>query len=254
MSPDVDLPALDGRVCVVTGATRGIGRSIALTLGGAGARVAFAYRKSEEAARTLLEELRGLGREAHAARLDVADFEAAQSFAEEVLEKLGDVDVLVNNAGVIADKPLFSMSEEEWDRVLDTNLKGAFNVTRAFLGRMMKRGGGRIVNVSSVSALRGVPGQANYAASKAGLLGFTRALAAEAARFGVTVNAVAPGFIDTDILQGFSEEKRARIAGSIPMRRLGKEAEVARAVHFLASDAASYITGAALPVDGGLLL
>ena len=254
MSPDLGASPLADRVAVVTGGSRGIGRAIALRLAQAGARVAFAYRSREADAASLLVELRTLGRDAHAEKFDVADFAAAQAFAADVRSRFGDVDILVNNAGVVVDKPLFAMSEADWDVVLDTNLKGAFNLSRAVLGRMMRRGSGRIVNIASVSGLRGVPGQANYAASKAGIVGLTRALAAESARFGVTVNAVAPGFIDTEMLRSMPEEKRGDLAKHIPMARLGSEGDVAEAVLYLASDAAAYVTGAVLPVDGGLLL
>jgi 3-oxoacyl-[acyl-carrier protein] reductase len=249
----VTLPLAD-RVALVTGGSRGIGRAIALRLAQAGARVAIAYRSRDAEATSLLAELRALGREAHAERLDVADFAATQAFAEGVRTRFGDVDVLVNNAGVVVDRPLFAMSEADWDVVLDTNLKGAFNLSRAVLGRMMRRGSGRIVNIASVSGLRGVPGQANYAASKAGLVGLTRALAAESARFGVTVNAVAPGFIDTEMLRSMPDDKRSDLTKHIPMARLGSEQDVAEAVLYLVSDAAAYVTGAVLPVDGGLLL
>jgi NAD(P)-dependent dehydrogenase (short-subunit alcohol dehydrogenase family) len=176
------------------------------------------------------------------------------AFAAGVRGTLGAVDIVINNAGVVADKPLFSMTEGEWDQVLDTNLKGAFNFTQAFLSRMLKRGGGRVINVASVSALRGLAGQTNYAASKAGMLGFTRALAAETARFGVTVNAIAPGYIETEMLATIPEDKRAKITKSVPMGRLGTEDDVAEAVLYLASDGAAYVTGIVLPVDGGLLL
>jgi 3-oxoacyl-[acyl-carrier protein] reductase len=254
VSADVQAPILAGKVAVVTGATRGIGRAIALRLGRAGARVAFNWLQQAEAAARVQDDQRAVGREGWAVRLDVVDFGGSQAFVTEVRQRLGEVDILVNNAGVVLDRPLYAMSEEDWDVVVDTNLKGAFNLSRAVLPRMMKRGQGRIVNIASVSALRGLPGQANYAASKAGLLGLTRALAAETARFGVTVNAVAPGFVDTDMVRGLPEERRTQILKSIPMARLGQEDEVAQAVLFLCSDAAAYITGAVLPVDGGLLL
>jgi 3-oxoacyl-[acyl-carrier protein] reductase len=254
MSEDLQYPVLAGKVAVVSGGTRGIGRAIALRLARAGARVAFCYQREEEAAARLRDDLASLGRAAYGERVDVANGTACQAFASEVRARLGDAAVLVNNAGIVADRPLYAMTEEEWDLVLDTNLKGAFNLTRAFLARMMKQGGGRVVNIASVSALRGLPGQASYAASKAGLLGFTRALAAETARFGVTVNAVAPGYVDTDMLRSVPAEKRAALQKSIPLGRLGSEDDVAQAVLFLASDAAAYVTGAVLPVDGGLLL
>jgi 3-oxoacyl-[acyl-carrier protein] reductase len=254
VSADVQAPILAGRTAVVTGATRGIGRAVALRLGRAGARVAFSWLSRAEAAEHVLAELRALGCEAHGVRLDVGDFTGSQAFAEDVRSRFGPIDILVNNAGVVVDRPLYAMTEADWDVVVDTNLKGAFNMARAVLPRMMKRGAGRIVNIASVSALRGLPGQANYAASKAGLLGLTRALASESARFGVTVNAVAPGFIDTDLVRTLPEERRAQILKGIPMARLGGEDEVAQAVLFLVSDAATYITGAVLPVDGGLLL
>lgn len=254
MSPDVVTLPLADRVALVTGGSRGIGRAIALRLAGAGARLAIAYRSRDEDAASLVADLRAIGREAHAEKLDVADFAAAQAFVDGVRSRFGDVDVLVNNAGVVVDRPLFAMSEADWDIVLDTNLKGAFNLSRAVLGRMMRRGSGRIVNIASVSGLRGVPGQANYAASKAGLVGLTRALAAESARFGVTVNAVAPGFIDTEMLRSMSDDKRGDLTKHIPMGRLGSEQDVAEAVLYLVSDAAAYVTGTVLPVDGGLLL
>ncbi len=243
---------LEGRVALVTGASRGIGRAIAVELARAGAEVAVNYAASEEAAREVASQIEALGRKAYLVRFDVADPEAVLRGVREVEEALGRIDILVNNAGITRDGLLARMKEEDWERVLSVNLKGAFLVTRAVLPGMMKRRYGRIINVSSVVAFSGNPGQTNYAASKAGLVGFSRSLALEVARRGITVNVVAPGFIETDMTAALPEKAREALLSRVPMGRAGTPEEVAHAVVFLASDRASYITGTVLHVNGGL--
>ncbi len=243
---------LEGRVALVTGASRGIGRAIAVELARAGAEVAVNYAASEEAAREVASQIEALGQRAYLVKFDVADSEAVLRGVREVEEALGRIDILVNNAGITRDGLLARMKEEDWERVLSVNLKGAFLVTRAVLPGMMKRRYGRIINVSSVVAFSGNPGQTNYAASKAGLVGFSRSLALEVARRGITVNVVAPGFIETDMTAALPEKAREALLSRVPMGRAGTPEEVAHAVVFLASDRASYITGTVLHVNGGL--
>lgn len=241
---------LSGKVALVTGGTRGIGRSLAESLHAAGADVAVAGRDLDRARQTAAE----LGGRTVGVACDVADgaqVEAAVAAAEQAL---GPIDILVNNAGLTRDNILLRLSEDDWDAVLDANLKGAFNTTRAVVKGMMKRRSGRIINISSIVGLIGNKGQANYAASKAGLIGFTKAVAKEYASRGVLVNCVAPGFIDTDMTRALSDEARTALLGSIALGRLGRPEDVAGAVLFLASDLAAYITGQVLVVDGGMVM
>ncbi len=243
---------LKGKVALVTGASRGIGRAVALELARAGAAVAVNYAASEAAAQEVVREIKTLGVEALAVKFDVAEVEAVAQGIEEIEKALGPVDILVNNAGLTRDALLMRLKEEDWDRVLSVNLKGTFLVTKAVIPGMLKRRWGRIINISSVVAFSGNPGQTNYAASKAGLVGFSRSLALEVARRGVTVNVVAPGFIETDMTAALSEKARDALLSQVPMGRAGTPEEVAHAVAFLASEKASYITGAVLHVNGGL--
>jgi 3-oxoacyl-[acyl-carrier protein] reductase len=242
----------EAEVAIVTGGTRGIGRAIALELARAGCDLVITYRSDEAAAAAARREIEGVGRRVEALRSDVAVAGEAARVVGAARERLGAPRILVNNAGILRDRALYAMSEEEWDAVLDTNLKGAFNLCRAAVGPMMKQGYGRIVNISSVSGLHGLPGQANYAASKAGLIGLTRVLAREAGRFGVTVNAVAPGFIEGEMLETVPQKQRQAALDRIPCRRFGTPEEVALLVRYLASEQAGYITGQVFVIDGGL--
>ncbi len=241
---------LDGKVAVVTGASRGIGRAIACELGAAGASVAVVAR-SIEGAQATVDSLTGKGA---AITCDVADPARCTELIAEVQEELGPVDILVNNAGITRDNILVRLKDEDWNAVLETNLRGAFNTTRAVARGMMKRRSGRIINIASVVGLTGNRGQANYAASKAGLVGFSKSVAQELAARGVLVNVVAPGFIETDMTAQLPEEARDELAGRIPLGRFGAPEDVAGAVRFLAGPAAAYITGQVLVVDGGMVM
>lgn len=241
-------PRRPGGCALVTGASRGIGAAIAAELAGAGWPVAVNYRADRDGAEAIVERLREVGGAACAIRADVSDPAAIDRLIGEAEEELGNVLVLVNNAGLTADGLSMRLTDEDWDRVLQTNLSAAFRLTRRAVGPMMRARYGRIVNVASVVGVRANAGQANYAASKAGLIAFTRTVAVEVARRGVTVNAVAPGLIDTEMTAGIS----AGLAEAIPARRAGTPEEVAACVGFLASDAASYVTGTTLTVDGGM--
>lgn len=243
---------LEGKVALVTGASRGIGRAVALELARAGAEVAVNYAASEGPAQEVVREIEALGRRALAVKFDVADHEAVARGVKEVEEAFGRIDILVNNAGITRDGVCMRLKEEDWERVLSVNLKGAFLVTRAALPGMLKRRWGRIVNISSVVAFSGNPGQTNYAASKAGLVGFSRSLALEVASRGITVNVVAPGFIETDMTAALPEKAREALLSRVPLGRPGTPEEVAYAVVFLASEKAAYITGTVLHVNGGL--
>ena len=243
---------LEGKVALVTGASRGIGRAVALELARAGAEVAVNYAASEGPAQEVVREIEALGRRALAVKFDVADPEAVARGVKEVEEAFGRIDILVNNAGITRDGLCMRLKEEDWERVLSVNLKGAFLVTRAALPGMLKRRWGRIINISSVVAFSGNPGQTNYAASKAGLVGFSRSLALEVASRGITVNVVAPGFIETDMTAALPEKAREALLSRVPLGRPGTPEEVAYAVVFLASEKAAYITGTVLHVNGGL--
>jgi 3-oxoacyl-[acyl-carrier protein] reductase len=242
-----DFASLDGKVALVTGGSRGIGAAVARELGGAGARVAVNYRSSADGAKQVADEIGGIAVEA-----DVADPASAAALVEQVEEELGDLDCLVNNAGVTRDGLIARMSDEDWEAVVETNLRGTFNTCRAVSRKMLRRRSGSIVNLTSVVGIHGNPGQANYAASKAGIIGLTKALARELGTRGVRVNAVAPGYIDTELTGVLPEDVRNAILGSTPLGRLGEPEDVARAVRFLCSDESAFVTGAVLLVDGGL--
>jgi 3-oxoacyl-[acyl-carrier protein] reductase len=245
---------LEGRTALVTGGSRGIGRAIVQTLARAGARVAFVYHANAKAAEDLIAELASQQLKAAALQVDVRQKSAADDLVGKLVEEWGKLDILVNNAGIIRDSLLATMSKEQWDEVIETNLSSVFNFCQAVTRPMMSARYGRIINLSSVAAEFGNKGQANYAASKGGIEGFTRCLAKELASRGVTVNAVAPGFIETDMTAAVRNAAEAEIKKAIPTRRLGKPEDIAQAVLFLAGEGASYITGQVLRVDGGLSL
>jgi len=244
---------LTDKVALVTGASRGLGQAIAIALAAEGAKIA-AVARSEEALASTLEKIRATGGTAEPFALDVSDTAACEATIEKITGKFSKIDVLVNNAGVTRDGLLMRMSAEQWDTVLDTNLKGAFNLTKLVGRLMIKERAGRIINISSVIGLMGNAGQANYAASKAGLIGFTKSVAREFASRGITCNAVCPGFIETDMTKDLSEDLKKKLLTSIPLQRLGQPDDVAGVVAFLCSPAANYITGQSLTVDGGMVM
>ncbi len=243
---------LQGKACLVTGGSRGIGRAIALELGRHGASVAVGYASNADAAEAVVTEITKSGGQAFAFGLDVADPATIEAAVASVVEHFGTIDILVNNAGITRDRSLAKMSPEEWDAVISTNLSSVFHLTSRVLPIMVKAGSGRIVNISSVIGLHGNFGQANYAAAKAGIVGFTKSAALELARKGITVNAIAPGFIETEMIAAMPDEVRATILAKIPMGRFGRPEEIAQAVAYLVSSSGDYITGQVISIDGGL--
>ena len=244
---------LENQIAVVTGAGRGIGRAIALKFAAEGADIVCISRTKENSAR-VADEVRVLGRKAWAQAVDVADAKAVADCGERILGETGRVDILVNNAGVTRDGLLMRMSEQDWDAVLDTNLKGAFLFTKAFARSFIKQRSGRVINVSSIIGLIGNAGQCNYAASKAALIGFTKSVARELASRGITVNALAPGFIETDMTADLDKDVRGAVLQKIPLNSFGQPDDIANAALFLAGGAARYITGQVLSVDGGMAM
>lgn len=244
--------SLNGKTALVTGASRGIGRAIALRLAEDGANVAVIYAGSADKAEAVVNEITALGVNAKAYRCNVADSAAVNETVKEVTNDLGKIDILVNNAGITRDGLMLRMKDEDFDAVLDTNLKGAFNMIRACYSGFIRKKSGRIINISSVSGIMGNAGQANYSASKAGVIGLTKSVARELASRGITCNAVAPGFIQTDMTENLGDNNP--LLNSIPLGRMGKPEDIAAAVAFLASDSAAYITGEVLKVDGGLAI
>ena len=244
---------LEKQIAVVTGAGRGIGRAIALKFAGAGADIVVVSR-TEENSEKVANEIRALGRKAWAFAVDVSDSAAVAEAGEKILAAAGRVDILVNNAGVTRDGLLMRMSDADWDTVLDTNLKGAFLVTKAFNRAMLKQRSGRIINITSVIGIMGNAGQCNYAASKAGLIGFTKSAAREFAARGVTVNAIAPGFTETDMTADLKPEMREVILKQIPLGSLGQAEDIANAALYLAAASGRYVTGQVLTVDGGMVM
>ena len=245
---------LTGKIAVVTGGSRGIGRAICEKLAAQGADIAFSYAGNTAAAEEAAAACRAQGVRVLAVQADVGSGEAVNAFFDTVLREFGRVDILVNNAGITRDNLVMRMKEADFDQVIETNLKGTFLCMKAVARPLMKQRGGRIVNLSSVVALRGNAGQVNYCASKAGVIGMTKAMAKELAGRGVTVNAVAPGFIETDMTAKLSEDIKTSMAAQIPMVRMGRAEDVANAVAFLASDEAAYVTGQVLAVDGGMAM
>jgi 3-oxoacyl-[acyl-carrier protein] reductase len=245
---------LNGKAALVTGASRGIGRAIALELAEAGADVAVNYAGNEAAADEVVRAIEAIGRKALKIRANVASAVESDEMIKQTLETFGKIDILVNNAGITRDNLIMRMKEEEFDEVISTNLKGVFNCVKSVTRPMMKQRYGRIINISSVVGVLGNPGQVNYVAAKAGVIGLTKAAARELASRNITVNAVAPGFIETDMTDKLPPDIREQMLGQIPLAKLGKPEEVARVVRFLASDDASYMTGQTIHVDGGMYM
>jgi len=242
---------LEGKAAIVTGATRGIGRAIALDLAANGAHVALNYRKSADLAAELANAIRQMGRRALVVQADVASYDDAQAMAQQVLAEFGRLDILVNNAGMNWDGVVWKMSEEQWDRVIEVDLKGTFNYTRAVTPIFRDQGSGKIVNITSINGLRGKFGQTNYSAAKAGIIGFTKACARELGRYSVNVNAVAPGLIETEMVKAAPEQVRELALAEIVLGRLGLPEEVAYVVTFLCTEKARHLTGQVIQVDGG---
>ena len=242
------------KCALITGATRGIGKQIAITLAKQGYNIALNYRKENEELENTKKENEEIGVQVLAVKGDVANFENCENFVKQVIERFGQIDVLVNNAGITKDMLLMRMKKEDFEQVIDTNLVGTFNVTKNVVPYMMKARSGRIINISSVVGISGNAGQTNYSASKAGIIGFTKSLAKEIASRNILVNAVAPGFIETNMTDVLKDDVKQEIAKNIPLKRMGTAQDVANVVKFLASDDSSYITGQVINVDGGMLM
>ena len=242
------------KCALITGATRGIGKQIAITLAKQGYNIALNYRKENEELENTKKEIEKIGVQILAVKGDVANFEDCENFVKQVIERFGQIDVLVNNAGITKDMLLMRMKKEDFEQVIDTNLVGTFNVTKNVVPYMMKARSGRIINISSVVGISGNAGQTNYSASKAGIIGFTKSLAKEIASRNILVNAVAPGFIETNMTDVLKGDVKQEIAKNIPLKRMGTTQDVANVVKFLASDDSSYITGQVINVDGGMLM
>lgn len=245
---------LEGKAALVTGASRGIGREIALGLAKQGADIAVNYSGSETRANEVVDEIKAMGRNAFAVQCDVSDSESVANMVKETTEKFGKLDILVNNAGITKDNLIMRMKEDEWDDVININLKGVFLCTKAVTRQMMKQRSGRIINISSIVGVSGNPGQANYVAAKSGVIGLTKTSAKELASRGITVNAIAPGFITTDMTDKLNEEVKDQMLKQIPLARFGDPADIANVAVFLASEDSRYMTGQTLHVDGGMVM
>ncbi|QIB26229.1 3-oxoacyl-[acyl-carrier-protein] reductase [Caloranaerobacter azorensis] len=245
---------LNGKIALITGGSRGIGKAIALKLASLGANIVVNYTKSDAKAKEVIKLAEEMGVRAIAVKADVSNKDDVENFINKVLDEFGRIDILVNNAGITRDNLLMRMKEEEWDDVININLKGTFNVTKTAIRSMIKQKSGSIINIASVIGITGNQGQCNYAASKAGIIGFTKSIAKEVAKKKVRVNAVAPGFINTDMTDKLPDKVKEEYLTKIPLNRLGEPEDIANAVAFLASDLSSYITGQVLIVDGGLLI
>ena len=245
---------MSNKTAIVTGGTRGIGKAIVLELAKGGCNVAFNYSKSDDLANELVKEIEALGVKAMAKKADVSDFESAKEMVKEVKDEFGQIDYLVNNAGITRDKLLAMMKEEDWDDVININLKSVYNFSKAVIMTMIKQKRGNILNITSVSGIAGVAGQANYSASKAGMIGFTKALAKEVGKAKINVNAIACGFIETDMTSELPEEYKQKMIDMTALKRFGTTDDVAKTAKFLLSDDAKYITGQVLSIDGGLAL
>lgn len=245
---------LEGKVALVTGASRGIGREIALELAREGASVAVNYAGSEAKALELVDEIKSMGTEAIAIQADVSNSESVNEMVKQTIEQFGKLDILVNNAGITKDNLLMRMKESEWDDVININLKGVFLCTKAVTRQMMKQRSGRIINISSIVGVSGNPGQANYVAAKSGVIGLTKTSAKELSSRGITVNAIAPGFITTDMTDKLNEEVKSEMLKQIPLSRFGEPKDIARAAVFLSSNDSNYITGQTLHIDGGMVM
>ena len=245
---------LTGKCAVVTGASRGIGRAIALQLASEGAKVVVNYSGSEQKAQEVVEEIKANGGEAIAVQANVADADSVQNLMKSALDTYGSIDILVNNAGITRDNLLMRMKDDEWDDVINTNLKGVFLCTKAVTRQMMKQRAGRIINISSIVGVAGNAGQANYVAAKAGVIGLTKTTAQELASRNILVNAIAPGFITTEMTEGLPEDLKEGMLRQIPLAKLGQPEDIAKAVVFFASDSSNYITGQTLQIDGGMVM
>ncbi|MDN7225982.1 3-oxoacyl-[acyl-carrier-protein] reductase [Planococcus liqunii] len=248
------MTTLTGKTAIVTGASRGIGAEIARKLADAGAKIVVNYSGSQEKAEAVVAQIQAGGGEAIAVKANVSDAEAVKAMVDEAMAAFGSVDILVNNAGITRDNLMMRMKDDEWDDVINTNLKGVFICTKAVTRQMMKQRSGRIVNISSIVGVMGNAGQANYVAAKAGVIGLTKTTARELASRGITANAIAPGFITTDMTDKLNEDIQKSMLAQIPLGRFGEAAEVAKAALFLASDEASYMTGQTLHLDGGMVM
>jgi 3-oxoacyl-(acyl-carrier-protein) reductase len=251
---DIEKAGSDSPVAIVTGSSRGIGRAIALKLGKSGYNVTINYRKSQSAAESLASELQRIATPCLVCQADVSIWDDVVRMRDEVLDKWGRIDLLVNNAGITSDALFHKMTRENWQQVVDTNLTGVFNCSRACVEQMISQTHGKIINISSFVALKGNIGQANYAAAKSGIIGFSKALALELVRHGITVNVIAPGFIETDMLSKIPDRIREKLIGQIPQRRFGKPQDIAQAVLYLAGKSGDYITGQVLNVNGGIYM
>ena len=245
---------MSNKTAIVTGGTRGIGKAIVLELAKNGCNVAFNYSKSDDLANELVKEIEGLGVKAMAKKVDVSDFEGAKNMVKEVKDEFGQIDYLVNNAGITRDKLLAMMKEDDWDDVININLKSVYNFSKAVIMTMIKQKNGKILNITSVSGIAGVAGQTNYSASKAGMIGFTKALAKEVGKAKINVNAIACGFIETDMTSELPEEYKKKMTDMTALKRFGTTEDVAKAAKFFLSDGANYVTGQVLSLDGGLAL